>query len=66
MSSLFVSFYCSTVINRLWNDPANKDVVDAFMNNKLCVEAAQGKPEAIEAYKKYVVVSSTSAIQTRP
>ena len=54
------------MISALWDSPANKDVVDAFMNNKLCVEAAQGKPEAIEAYKKYVVVSSTSAIQTRP
>ncbi len=51
------------MINRYWNNPANKDVVDAFMNNKLCVDAAQGKPEAIAAYKKYAVVSS--AIQTR-
>ena len=53
------SILSSTVIDRYWNDPDNRDVVDAFMNNKLCVDAAQGKPEAIAAYKKYAVVSST-------
>ena len=29
------------------------------MKNKLCIDAARGKPEAIAAYKKYAVVSST-------
>ena len=52
-------FLCSTVIGRFWNNPKNRDVVDAFMNNKLCVDAARGEPEAIAAYKKYAVVSST-------
>ena len=45
------------MISALWDSPANKDVVEAFMNNKLCIDAAQGKQEAIDAYKKYAVVS---------
>ena len=51
-------FLSSTVIDRYWSDPENKDIVNAFMHNKLCIDAAQGKPEAIAAYKKYAVVSS--------
>ncbi|PIL26859.1 hypothetical protein GSI_11039 [Ganoderma sinense ZZ0214-1] len=43
------------VIDALWNDPANQDVVVAFMTNKLCVEAAKGNADAIEAFKKYAV-----------
>ncbi|KAK7051306.1 hypothetical protein VNI00_004806 [Paramarasmius palmivorus] len=43
------------VISRFWNDPRNQGIIDAFMNNQLCIDAAQGKPEAIEAYKRYAV-----------
>ena len=46
----------STVISALWDSPANKDVVDAFMNNKLCVNAAKGDPDALAAYRKYAAV----------
>ncbi|KAJ4487544.1 heme oxygenase-like protein [Lentinula aciculospora] len=42
-------------INKMWRDPHNKDVVSAFMNNKLCVEAARGDKDALEAYKRYAV-----------
>ncbi|KAK7051304.1 hypothetical protein VNI00_004804 [Paramarasmius palmivorus] len=43
------------VINKFWKNADNKEIVDAFMNNKLCIEAAQGKQEAFDAYKKYAV-----------
>ncbi|KAK7051299.1 hypothetical protein VNI00_004799 [Paramarasmius palmivorus] len=43
------------VIDKFWNNPKNQDVVDAFMNNTLCNEAAKGNPDAIAAYKKYAV-----------
>ncbi|KAH7869743.1 uncharacterized protein C8R40DRAFT_1259009 [Lentinula edodes] len=42
-------------INKLWGDQNNKDVVAAFMNNKLCVEAAKGGKQALDAYKRYAV-----------
>ncbi|KIK51946.1 hypothetical protein GYMLUDRAFT_265653 [Collybiopsis luxurians FD-317 M1] len=42
-------------IKKLWDNPRNQDVVKAFMTNRLCIEAAAGKKEALEAYKKYAV-----------
>ncbi|KAK7454097.1 hypothetical protein VKT23_011608 [Stygiomarasmius scandens] len=42
-------------IDKLWNDIDNQDVVTAFMENKLCVEAAQDKENARAAYKRYAV-----------
>ena len=51
----------STVISALWDSPANKDVVDAFMNNKLCTAAARGDKDALAAYKRYAVVSGRNA-----
>lgn len=50
----------STFIEALWNDEKNKDVVHAFMHNKLCRDAAEGKAEALEAYKNYAIVSPRS------
>ncbi|EIN03265.1 heme oxygenase-like protein [Punctularia strigosozonata HHB-11173 SS5] len=43
------------VIGRFWNDPNNKTIVDSFMNNKLCINAAKGDRDALEAFKKYAV-----------
>jgi len=43
------------MIKRFWDDPDNQKIVDAFMNNKLCVDAARGDKVAIQAFKNYAV-----------
>ncbi|KAK7051300.1 hypothetical protein VNI00_004800 [Paramarasmius palmivorus] len=43
------------VINKFWTNEDNKDVVDAFMTNNLCIKAAQGDQDALKAYKHYAV-----------
>ncbi|KAI0776846.1 heme oxygenase-like protein [Trametes elegans] len=42
-------------IDKLWNDPNNKALVDKFWNNKLCREAAKGHPEALKAFGNYAI-----------
>ncbi|KAI0772500.1 hypothetical protein BD413DRAFT_44811 [Trametes elegans] len=45
----------TSFIDKLWNDPANKEFVDGFMYNKLCRDAAKGDETALEAYKHYAI-----------
>ncbi|KAI0772498.1 hypothetical protein BD413DRAFT_492564 [Trametes elegans] len=45
----------TSFIDKLWNDPNNKPLVDKFWNNKLCREAAKGHPEALKAFGNYAI-----------